>query len=639
MFASICIGFKGDGMTAATQEKMEFQTEVKQLLNLMIHSLYSNKEIFLRELISNSSDAIDKARYESLTRIESLGEDKTFRIKVSADKEKSILRISDNGVGMTRAELIQNIGTIASSGTKKFVEKLSGDQKKDMSLIGQFGVGFYSVFMVADKVVLTTRRLGSSEPAMRWESTGDGTFTLEESDKQDRGTDLEIHIKPEEKEFLEDFRIRSIIRKYSEYISHPIQLTDADGKEEILNDKPPIWRRSKSDINKEQYEEFFKHLTYDEEPPLAWTHNQVEGALEYTTLLYIPGKAGFDLYNPEKSNGLNLYVKRIFIMNDCKELLPTYLRFVRGIVDSEDLPLNVSREILQKNAVIQKINKAATKKVLQVLETMAKEEKDKYQKFWKEFGNVVKEGFHMNWENLDELKRLIRFQSSKTAEGEFVGLEEYVIRMKAEQKDIYYISGESRAAVENSPHLEVFKAKEIEVLYLIDPIDEWVVQSLADFDGKKLLNVAKGDLDLGDLSKEEKKTKKAAEGKYKDFMKDFEDKTGGLLKEVRVTSRLKESPCCLVADETDMGANMERILKMANQSVTASKRILEINPDHAIMQGLQKMFAADPANPKLKDWYGLLVDQSLLAEGSEIKDPAGYVSKVNAFLADMLAKG
>ena len=396
-----------------------------------------------------------------------------------------------------------------------------------MSLIGQFGVGFYSVFMVADKVVLTTKRLGSEEPAMRWESSGDGSYTLEESDKQDRGTELEIHIKEDEKEFLEDYRIRSIIRKYSEYITHPILLTDKDGKEEVLNDKPPIWRRSKSDITKEQYEEFYKHLAFDEEPPLAWTHNQVEGALEYTTLLYIPGKAPFDLYNPEKSNGLNLYVKRIFIMNDCKDLLPAYLRFARGIVDSEDLPLNVSREILQKNAVIQKINKAATKKVLQLLETMAKEEKDKYQKFWKEFGNVVKEGFHMNWENLDELKRLIRFQSSKAADGEFVGLEEYVVRMKAEQKDIYYISGETRRAVEHSPHLEVFKSKDIEVLYLIDPIDEWVVQSLADFDGKKLLNVAKGDLDLGELTKEEKKTRKEAEGKYKDFMKDFEEKACG----------------------------------------------------------------------------------------------------------------
>ncbi|MEO7425523.1 MAG: molecular chaperone HtpG [Fibrobacteria bacterium] len=632
-------------MTAATQEKMEFQAEVKQLLNLMIHSLYSNKEIFLRELISNSSDAIDKARYESLTKIDMLGEDKTFRIKVSADAENKILRISDNGVGMTRQELIQNIGTIASSGTKKFVEQLSGDQKKDMSLIGQFGVGFYSVFMVADKVILTTKRLGSDEPAIRWESAGDGAYTLEESDKKDRGTELEIHIKEDEKEFLEDYRIRSIIRKYSEYITHPIALTpapgvaDKDGKEEILNDKPPIWKRSKSEITKEQYEEFYKHISFDEEPPLTWTHNQVEGALEYTTLLYIPGKAPFDLYNPEKSNGLNLYVKRIFIMNDCKELLPTYLRFARGIVDSEDLPLNVSREILQKNAVIQKINKAATKKVLQLLETMAKEDKEKYQKFWKEFGNVMKEGFHMNWENLDELKRLIRFESDKTPAGAYVGLEEYVTRMKAEQKDIYYISGETRASVEHSPHLEVFKSKDIEVLYLIDPIDEWVVQSLADFDGKKLLNVAKGDLDLGELSKEEKKSQKQAEGKYKKFMKDFEEKTGDLLKEVRVTTRLKESPCCLVADETDMGANMERILKMANQKVTASKRILEINPDHPIMQSLQKMYDADAANPKLKDWYGLLVDQALLAEGSEIKDPAGYVSRVNGFLADTLAKG
>jgi len=625
-------------MTAATQEKMEFQAEVKQLLNLMIHSLYSNKEIFLRELVSNASDAIDKARHESLTNIDVLGEDKSFRIQVSAEADKKILRIKDNGVGMTREELIQNIGTIASSGTRRFVEKLTGDQKKDMSLIGQFGVGFYSVFMVADKVILTTKRLGSSEPAIRWESAGDGTYTLEESDKQDRGTELEIHIKEDEKEFLEDYRIRSIIRKYSEYITHPISLKDKDGKEEVLNGKPPIWRRSKNEITKEQYDEFYKHLTFDEEPPLAWSHNQVEGALEYTTLLYIPAKAPFDLYQPEKANGLSLYVKRVFIMNDCKELLPAYLRFARGIVDSEDLPLNVSREILQKNAVIQKINKASTKKILQLLETMAKEDKEKYAKFWKEFGNVVKEGFHMNWENLDELKRLVRFESSGTAAGEHVGLEEYVARMKSEQKDIYYISGESRAAVEHSPHLEVFKSKEIEVLYLIDPIDEWVVQSLNEFDGKKLLNVSKGDLDLGDLSKEEKKAQKEAEGTFKKFMKDFQEKLGDMLKEVRVTSRLKESPCVLVADEGDLGSNMERILKMANQKVTASKRVLEINPEHPIMKSLQKMYDADAANPKLGDWYALLVDQALLAEGSEIKDPAGYVAKVNGFLTEVLAK-
>ncbi len=626
-------------MSAATQEKMEFQAEVKQLLNLMIHSLYSHKEIFLRELISNSSDAIDKARHESLTNVDILGEDKNFRIKVSLDKDLKILRISDNGVGMTREELIQNIGTIASSGTRKFMEKMTGDQKKDMSLIGQFGVGFYSVFMVSDKVILTTKRLGSTEAAIRWESSGDGTFTIEEAEKADRGTELEIHIKEDEKEFLEDYRVRSIIRKYSEYITHPILLADKDGKEETLNDKPPLWLRSKSEITKEQHEEFYKHLTMDEEAPLAWSHNRVEGAMEYTTLLYLPAKAPYDLYHSEKANGLSLYVKRVFIMSDCKELLPTYLRFARGIVDSEDLPLNVSREILQKNAVIQKINKSSTKKILQLLETMAKEEKDKYAAFWKEFGNVLKEGFHMNWENLDELKRLVRFQSSKTAEGEFVGLEEYVVRMKAEQKDIYYISGESRSAVEHSPHLEVFKSKEIEVLYLIDPIDEWVVQSLGEFDSKKLVNVTKGDLDLGDLTKEEKKEQKEAKGKYKTFMKDFEEKMGDQLKEVRVTTRLKESPCCLVVDEQDLGANMERILKMANQKVTPGKRILEINPEHPISRSLVEMFTTDSTNPKLKDWYGLLVDQALLAEGSEIKDPAGYVSKVNGFLAEVLAKG
>ena len=394
-------------MTTQTPQKMEFQAEVKQLLNLVIHSLYSHKEIFLRELISNSSDAIDKARFESLTSIELLGDDATFKIRISADKDAGILRISDNGIGMTREELIQNIGTIASSGTKKFLEQLSGDQKKDMSLIGQFGVGFYSVFMVADKVVLTTKRLGADAPAMRWESSGDGSYTLEEADKLGRGTELEIHLKEDEKEFLDDWKIQSIVRKYSEYIAYPIALTDKDGKEEVLNAKPPLWRRSKSDITKEQYHEFYKHIAHDEEDPLAYSHNQVEGAVEYTSLLYIPAKAPFDLYQPERKHGLSLYVKRVFIMNDCKELLPTYLRFVRGIVDSEDLPLNVSRELLQKNAVIQKIHQATTKKVLNLLETLAREDAEKYAAFWKEFGTVIKEGFHMNWENLDELKRLV----------------------------------------------------------------------------------------------------------------------------------------------------------------------------------------------------------------------------------------
>ncbi len=625
-------------MTTAAPEKMEFQTEVKQLLNLMIHSLYSHKEIFLRELISNASDAIDKARYESLTNLDILGEDKTFKIGIVADTEKKTLTLTDNGIGMTRDEIIRNIGTIASSGTKQFVEKLTGDQKKDMSLIGQFGVGFYSVFMVADKVTLTTKRLGSDEPAMKWESTGDGSYTLEEAEKAGRGTELVIHIKEEEKDYLEDYKLRSIIRKYSEYVPHPIALTDKEGKEEVLNTKAPIWRRSKAEITPEQYQEFYKHISYDQENPLDWAHNQVEGTMEYSALLYIPSKAPFDLFQPEKTNGLSLYVKRVFITSDCKELLPSYLRFVKGIVDSEDLPLNVSREILQHNAILGKIQKASTKKVLNLLETMAKERPDDYKKFWKEFGTVMKEGFHMNWENLDELKRLIRFESSKTEAGGYAGLEDYVLRMKDGQKDIYYIAGENRQAVENSPHMEVFKDKEVEVLYLLDPIDEWVVQSLTEFDGKKLVNVTKGDLDLGELSKEEKKAKSKKQSEFKKFMEDMEKALGDTLKEVRVTTRLKESPACLVADETDMGANMERILKMANQKVEASKRILEINPEHPIMAALHKKFEADANDPQLKEWYGVLVDQALLAEGSEVKDPAGYVNKVNRFLTEVLQK-
>ena len=623
-------------MTTQAPQKMEFQAEVKQLLNLVIHSLYSHKEIFLRELISNASDAIDKARFESLTQLELLGDDKTFKIRIEADKDKGILRISDNGIGMSREELIQNIGTIASSGTKKFLEQLTGDQKKDLSLIGQFGVGFYSVFMAADKVVLTTKRLGTGAPAMRWESTGDGSYTLEETDRQGRGTDLEIHLKEEDKNFLDDWQIRNVVRKYSEYIAHPIALIDKDGKEEILNAKPPLWRRSKSGITKEQYHEFYKHIAHEDEEPLAWSHNQVEGALEYVSLLYLPAKAPFDLYYPERKHGLSLYVKRVFILSDCKELLPSYLRFVRGIVDSEDLPLNVSREILQKNAVIQKINQATTKKVLNLLETLAKEDPEKYGLFWKEFGGVLKEGFHMNWENLDELKRLVRFESSRVPAGSYRGLQDYVLDMKEGQKDIYYLTAENRKAAEGGPHLEVFRKKDIEVLYLVDPIDEWVVQSLTEFDGKKLLNAAKGDLDLGDLSKDEKKHQKEAKGRYEKFMKDFEEKMSGMLKEVRVTTRLAESPCCLVAGEEDLGANLERILKMTNQKVKESKRILEINPDHPIVQKLQEIFAADPANANLPDWYQVLVDQALLAEGSPIPEPAAYVSKVNGFLAAVL---
>jgi molecular chaperone HtpG len=619
-------------MSTAAPEKMEFQAEVKQILNLVIHSLYSHKEIFLRELVSNASDACDKARFESLTNPDLLGGDSSFKIQISADKDGKILRLSDNGIGMNRDEIVKNIGTIASSGTKRFVEQLTGDQKKDMGLIGQFGVGFYAAFMVADKVTLTTRRLGEDGPAWRWESAGDGSYTLEETEKEIRGTEIELHLKEDEKEFLEDWRIRQIIKKYSEYVSYPIAVSDSEGKEEILNTQAPIWRRSKSEVKEEEYQAFYKHLSFDDTEPLAHSHNKVEGVLEYSSLLYIPSKAPYDLYHPEKSNGLSLYVRRVFIMNDCKDLLPPYLRFMKGVVDSEDLPLNVSREILQKNAVIAKIQKATTTKVLNLLETLAKESPEKYQTFWKEFGGVIKEGFHMNWENLDELKRLLRFESSETQAAAYTSLAEVVGRMKADQKDLYYISGESRKAVENSPHLEVFRKKGVEVLYLIDPIDEWVVQSVTEFEGKKLVNVAKGDLDLGDLTKEEKKQSKEATGKLKKLMADLQEKQGERLKEVRVTARLSGSPCCLVADESDMGANMERILKMANQKIDAQKRILEINPEHPLIVRLNERFEKDASDSALGDWYGILVDQALLAEGSEIPDPAGYVTKVNQLL-------
>ncbi len=641
-------------MTTRAPEKMEFQTEVKQLLHLMIHALYSNKEIFLRELVSNASDAIDKARFASLTNAGILGADTTFRIRIEPDKNGKVLRIIDNGIGMNREEIIRNIGTIANSGTKKFLESLTGDQKKDANLIGQFGVGFYSAFMVAEKVVLTTRRLGEDE-AWRWESSGDGSFTLgavENGEKAGRGTILELHLKDEEKEFLDEWRLRNIVKKYSEYIPHPIVLVgekpaEKEGDapvvtEETLNEKAPLWRRPKNEVTPEQYTEFYRHITHDQEDPLAWSHNRVEGTLEFTTLLYVPAKAPHDLFHPERPHGLSLYVKRVFIMNDCKELLPPWLRFMRGVVDSEDLPLNVSREILQKNAVVRKISESATTKTLNLLETMAKDDPARYKTFWKEFGSVLKEGFHMNWEHLDELKRLLRFESSRLpaseGAGEYTGLQDYVVNMKDGQKDIYYITAENRRAAEGSPHLEVFRKKGVEVLYLVDPIDEWVVQALTEFDGKKLVNAAKGALDLGELSAEEKKREEEVKGTYEKFLADFAAKMPDL-KEVRVTTRLAESPTCLVSSEDDLGANLERILKMSNQPVPESKRILEINPDHPIIQGVKVRFEADPNDPQLADWYGVLVDQALLAEGSNLKDPSGYVTRVNGLLKNVLGGG
>jgi molecular chaperone HtpG len=625
-------------MTAQAPEKMEFQTEVKQLLHLMIHALYSNREIFLRELVSNASDALDKARFEAVRDPDALGNDASLGVRLSIDKEKGILRVVDNGIGMSREEIIRNIGTIASSGTRRFMESLTGDQKKDANLIGQFGVGFYSAFMVADRVSLSTRRLGG-DAAWRWESTGDGTFTLSEDDKAERGTVIELHLKDDAKEFLEDWRVRDIVKKYSGFLPHPVSLVDEKGEAEAINDRKPLWLRPKGEVTAEEYKEFYRHLNHDapeDAEPLAWSHNRVEGALEFSTLLYVPAKAPYDLFHPERPHGLSLYVKRVFIMNDCKELLPPWLRFVRGVVDSEDLPLNVSREILQKNAVVGKIRESAVTRVLNLLETLASTEPEKYKAFWKEFGAVLKEGFHMNWEHLDALKRLVRFETSRRPAGEVASLGDYVAGMKEGQQAIYYLTAESRKAAEGSPHLEVFRKKDVEVLYLVDPIDEWVAQSLVEFDGKKLVHAAKGALDLGDLSKEEKAREEEAKGAYAALAADILAKLPEALKEVRVTSRLSESPCCLVADAHELGSNLERILKMSNQAVPESKRILEINPDHAIVRGLNARLAANAADPRLVDWYQVLVDQALLAEGGAPRDPAGYVSRVNALLGDTL---
>jgi molecular chaperone HtpG len=625
----------------ATAEKMEFQTEVKQVLDLMIHSMYSHKEIFLRELISNASDALDKARYESLTKTELLKGDDSFKIDVEIDKENKTLRIRDNGIGMNRQDLIDNIGTIARSGTKKFMEKMK--ESKDVALIGQFGVGFYSIFMVASKVEVITQKMGETE-GWKWTSTGDGEFEIENIPKESRGSEICLHLKDEEVEYLESYQVQSVIKKYSEFVTHPITLkwseekTEGEGEEatttiedksEILNEKPAIWRRSKKDLSDEQYNEFYTHISNDSEAPLCHTHNRVEGVQEYSTLLYIPAKAPYGIFNQQDAgNGLKLYVKRVFIMDDCKDLLPTWLRFVRGIVDSEDLPLNVSREILQNNKLVNQIKTHITKKVLTELKKTAENDAESYNAFWKELGNVLKEGFYMNWEHLDELKKLLRFESSQT--GALTSLTDYVARMQADQKEIYFITGESKAAVANSPHLEVFKEKGIEVLYLVDSIDEWVVQGLNEFDGKSLKDVTKGDLDIQD--EKDKEEQKENEGKFEKLLKSLGAKIEGV-KEVRLTSRLKDSPAVLVADEHGMGANMERIMKMTNQSFESQERILELNPKHILSEKLLQAYEADENSDDVLNWSAYLYGQALIAEGSELPNPVEHVQLVNKMLA------
>lgn len=616
------------------KESHEFQTEAQQMLHLVIHSLYTHKEIFLRELISNASDALDKIRFESLTNQDILDKDTELKITITPNKTAKTIIISDNGIGMTKQELIENIGTIARSGSKAFLEKLSGDQKADSNLIGQFGVGFYSVFMVASSVKIVTKRAGAEEPALVWESSGETNYTLEETEKEIHGTDITIYLKDDEHIYTEDWQIRSLVKKYSDFIAFPIYLPDEKGKEEVINETKPLWMRKPADITDEQYEEFYKQACGGFDAPLATVHTLAEGVMEYASVLFVPSKISpFELYNYERKHGVKLYVKRVFIMDDCKELLPEYLRFVKGVVDSEDLPLNVSRETLQDNPMIRKIRKAIVGKLFAKLEDLATNDPEQYKTFWKAFGPILKEGLHSDPDSKEKLLELVRFQSSiGESEDDFTTLKQYVGRMREEQKDIYYITGESRAIVEKSPHLEIFREKGIEVLYLVDPIDEFVVPGIYNYDGKLLKSVTKGDLDLGELGKEEKKEKKEVESRFKKLSERIKNVLADEVKEVRVTTRLKDSPCCLVTDEHDMGAHMEKMMKAMGQQVPESKPIFEINGNHQIFLNLHALYEKDPKSTQLEEWIKLLYDQAIIAEGRGVKDPVAYLNRVNELL-------
>lgn len=625
------------------RETLGFQTEVKQLLQLMIHSLYSNSEIFLRELVSNASDACDKLRFEALHNDTLFESDSDLQIRVAYDKSARTLTISDNGIGMNRDEVINNLGTIAKSGTREFFSQLSGDQKKDASLIGQFGVGFYSAFIVADRVTVLTRRAGeSADQGVCWESDGGGEFTIEMQDKQQRGTEVTLHLRAEQDDLLDGYRLRSIIHKYSDHIVQPILMKKEEWKEgkqeitdedETVNQASALWARSKNEITEDEYKAFYKHVGHDYEDPLAWTHARVEGRQEYTQLLYIPARAPFDLWDHKARHGIKLYVRRVFIMDDAEQLLPTYLRFVRGIVDTNDLPLNVSREILQESKDIEAIRSGCTKKILGLLEDMAANDKEKFSKFWAEFGLVLKEGTGQDFANKDKIAGLLRFASTHAnTDEENVSLADYIGRMKEGQDKIYYITAETFNAAKNSPHLEVFRKKGIEVLLLSARVDEWVVGSLTEFDGKPLVSVAKGGLDLGKLEDEaEKQEQEKQASEHKELTDKIKTSLNERVKEVRVTHRLTDSPACLVADEHEIGGNMARMLKAAGQKVPTTLPILEINPGHPVVLRLKD------EQQHFDDWAAVLFDQALLAEGGQLDDPAGFVKRVNQLMLEMRA--
>ena len=630
-------------------ETLGFRAEVKQLLHLMVHSLYGNKEIFLRELISNASDACDKLRFEALADTALWESDPDLKIRVAYDKAARTLSVSDNGVGMSRDEVISNIGTIAKSGTREFFQSLTGDQAKDAHLIGQFGVGFYSSFIVADKVTLVTRRAGmTAEHGVRWESDGQGEYTLETMTREGRGTEVTLHLREGEDELLSGLRLRSILRKYSDHITIPILMKkeewDKDknehalkDEEEQINQASALWARPKSEITDEQYQEFYKHVGHDFDAPLAWTHARVEGKHEYTLLLYLPAHAPFDLWDREHRHGVKLYVQRVFIMDDAEQLMPAYLRFVRGVIDSNDLPLNVSREILQESKTVEAIRAGCVKRVLSLLEDLAEKDKDKYATVWKEIGRVLKEGVGEDHANKERIAKLLRFSSTREEkEEETVSLADYVSRMKEGQDKIYYITADSFGAARSSPHLEIFRKKGVEVLLMHERIDEWVMASLTEFEGKKLQSVAKGDLDLGKLEDEaEKKEQEKEAGEFKELTEKIGKVLGEKVKGVRVTHRLTDSPACLVADPSAMSTNLERLLKAAGHKVPETKPTLEVNPHHPLVQALK--YESD--EKRFADWSYILFDQAVLAEGGQLDEPGAFVKRLNELMLEMAGAG
>ena len=623
-------------MSKQGTETRGFQSEVKQILHLMIHSLYSNKEIFLRELISNASDAADKLRFKALENANLYAGDAELGVRISTDKEAGTLTIADNGIGMTRDEIIENLGTIAKSGTKAFLESIGSDQAKDSQLIGQFGVGFYSAFIVADKVTVKTRAAtANADQAVMWESAGEGEYTISDAEKETRGTEITLHLKEDEKEFLDDWRLRSIISKYSDHISLPVevQTTDEESKEvkwEKVNKAQALWTRSKSEVSDDEYKEFYKHISHDFADPLSWSHNRVEGKQEYTSLLYIPSKAPWDMWNRDNKHGLKLYVQRVFIMDDAEQFMPNYLRFVKGLIDSNDLPLNVSREILQDNKVTQNLRNACTKRVLQMLDKLAKDDKEQYQQFWSEFGLVLKEGSGEDYANREAIMKLLRFTTTQSdSDAQTVSLEDYLSRMQEGQEKIYYITADSYGAAKNSPHLELFRKKGIEVLLLSDRIDEWMMSNLTEFDGKQFQSISKSDESIEKLADQNSDEQKQVEKELEPFIERVKKVLGDKVKEVKLTHRLTDTPAIVTTAADEMSTQMAKLFAAAGQKAPEIKYTFEINPDHQLV----KRVADTQDDVAFSDWVELLLDQALLAEKGSLSDPSKFIQTMNKLLA------